>query len=149
MTPEEIVAKFAHALDNFEPITGQPSDTNLTRLWEAIAPLLLQISYDETGAVHNLIGLIRPEDAYVARYVEAFPKPTRVWAYDPNIDDKAIAVARARLDAAHKAKRANRVTFETARQETTQFVLAVVAYTWVRELQDTDSLYTEVSPIES
>ena len=32
------------------------------------------------------------------------------------------------------------------RRETTQFVLAVVADTWVRELRDTDSLYTEVGP---
>ena len=34
------------------------------------------------------------------------------------------------------------------RRETTQFVLAVVADTWVRELRDTDSLYTEVGPKE-
>ena len=32
MTPEEIVAKFAHSLDNFDPIDGQPYYTNLTRL---------------------------------------------------------------------------------------------------------------------
>ena len=63
MTPEEIVAKFVHALDNFEPIDRQLSDTDLTRLREAVAPLLLQIPYDEMGAVQNLIGLIRPEAA--------------------------------------------------------------------------------------
>ena len=32
------------------------------------------------------------------------------------------------------------------RRETTQLVLSIVADTWVRELQDTDSLYTEVGP---
>ena len=41
MTSEEIAAKFAHALDNFDPIVGQPSDSDLTRLREAVAPLLL------------------------------------------------------------------------------------------------------------
>ena len=61
--------------NNFEPITGQPFDTGLTRLWEASAPLLLQIPYDKTGGQHNLIGLIRSKLAYVARYDEAFPKP--------------------------------------------------------------------------
>ena len=66
MTPEEIVAKRAHSLDNFEPIFGKPSDSDLTRLREAVAPLLLQILYDKTGAVHNLIGFIPPEDAYIA-----------------------------------------------------------------------------------
>ena len=46
----------------------------------------------------------------------------------------------------HKAKRADRATFETGRQETTQFVLAVVADTWVCELRDSDSLCTEFAP---
>ena len=43
MTPYDIVAKFATALDHFEPITDQPSDIDLTRLWEAVTLLLLQI----------------------------------------------------------------------------------------------------------
>ena len=116
MTPEEIVAKFAHSLDNFDPIDGQPSYTNLTRLWEDVAPLLLQIPYDEMGSIHNLIGLIRPDTAYVARYSEAFPEPTRVGAYDANIDNGATSVVCARSKAAHKSKRANRATYETARQ---------------------------------
>ena len=146
MTTEEIVAKFAHALDNFGPITGQPSDTNLTILWEAVAPILIQIPYDETGGVDNLIGLIRPKTAYVARYGEASPDPKRVGAYNPDIDNDATAVVRARLEAAHKEKRADRGTFETARQEMTQFVLAVVADIWVRKLRYTDSLYTKVGP---
>ena len=80
MTPEEIVVKFAHALDNFDLIMVQPSDTDLIRLWEAVAPLLLQVPYDETGAVHNLIGLIWPKAAYVACYSEAFPDTKRVGA---------------------------------------------------------------------
>ena len=66
MTPEDIVSKFAHSVDNFEPINGQPSDSDLTRFQEAFAPLLNQIPYNETGAVHNFISLIRPEAAYVA-----------------------------------------------------------------------------------
>ena len=46
MTPKEIVAKFAHSLNNFEPINGQPSDSDLAILREAVAPLLPQIPYD-------------------------------------------------------------------------------------------------------
>ena len=146
MTPKEIVAKFIHSLDNFEPIARQPSDSNLTRLQEAVAPLLLHIPYDGTGAVQNLIGLIRPEVTYVARYREAFPDPTRVGAYDKTIDYDATAVVRARTKAAHKAKLADRATYKMAQRETNQFVLAVIFDTWVRELRDADSIYTEVSP---
>ena len=63
-----------------------------------------------------------------------FPEPIRVGAYDINIDDNATAVVCARSKAVHKTKRADRSTYEMAQQETTQFVLAVVADTWVREL---------------
>ena len=83
---------------------------------------------------------------YLKRYGEAFPEPTRVGAYDLEIDDDATAVVRARLEAAHKARRADRATLDTAQQETTQFVFAVVANTWVRELRDPDTIYTEVNP---
>ena len=95
MTPKEIVAKFDNSLEHFEPIDGQPSDIDLMQIWEAVAPFLLQIPYDETGAVHNLIGLIWTEAAYTTRYVAAFLKPTRVGTYDATIDDDATAVVRA------------------------------------------------------
>ena len=80
MTPEEIVAKFATALNHFKPITEKPLYTDLTRLREAVAPLLLQILYEETGGKNNLIGLIRSKLVYVTCYGEAFPKPKRVGA---------------------------------------------------------------------
>ena len=134
MTPEDIVAKLAHSLDNFEPINGHLSESDLTRLREAVTPLLLQIPYDETRVVHNLISLIWPKTAYISLCGKEFPKTTSVGAYDTNIDDNAMAVICARSKAAHKAKRADRATYETAQWETTQFVLAVVADTWVREL---------------
>ena len=146
MTPDDIVSKFLVALGNFEPITDQPSESDLTRLREVIAPLLLQIPYDETGGVHNLIGIVRAKPAYLNCYGEAFPEPTRVRAYDLDINDDATAVVRARLEAAHKARRADRATYDTARQETTQFVLAVVTDTGVRELRDPETIYTEVDP---
>ena len=116
MTPEEIVAKFAHSLDQFEPVAGQPSNSDLTIIREVVAPLLLQIPYDEMGAVHNLIGLIRTEAAYIARYGAAFPEPARVGAYNPSIDDDATAIVRAHTEAVHKAKRTDRATYETAQR---------------------------------
>ena len=115
MTPDKIVAKFATAIDHFEPITDQPSDTDLTRFWEAVSPLLLKIPYDEMGGKHNLIGIIRSKNTYVNHYDESFPEPKRVGAYDLKIDDDATTVVRARLKAAHKARRTDRATFETAR----------------------------------
>ena len=102
MTPKEIVAKFAHSLDQFEPIAIQPSNSDLTRIREAVAPLLLQILYGKKGVVQNLIGLIRPEAVYFARNGEAFPEPARVGAYDPSIEDNNMDVVCTRTEAAHK-----------------------------------------------
>ena len=120
--------------------------SDLTIIREAVAPLLLHIPYNKTGAVHNLIGLIRPEAAYIARYGAAFPEPARVGAYNTLINDDATAVVRKRTETAHKAKRTYRVKYKTARRETVRFFLTVVADTWVRELQDTETIYTKVAP---
>ena len=38
------------------------------------------------------------------------------------------------------------MTYKTARRETAQFILAFVVDTWVRELRDTKTLYTDVVP---
>ena len=86
---------------------------------EAVAPLILQIPYDETGGTHNLIGIIRAKPAYLKRYGEAFSEPKKVGAYDLEIDENATAVIRARLEAAHMAWRVDCATFDTARWETT------------------------------
>ena len=36
--------------------------------------------------------------------------------------------------------------YKTARRDTAQFVLGVVTDTWVRDLWDTETIYTEVAP---
>ena len=55
-------------------------------------------------------------------------------------------VVRARTEAAHKAKRADRATYEIAWREMTQFDLSIIADTWVRKIRDVDSIYTKVPP---
>ena len=56
MKTEEIQALFSDAQAIFEPISGQPSDTDLTRLRDTIASILYTILYDEELGVHNLAG---------------------------------------------------------------------------------------------
>ena len=55
-----------------------------------------------------MIGIIRAKPAYLKRYGKVFPKPRRAGAYDLEIYNNATAVVRARLEAAHKARRADR-----------------------------------------
>ena len=74
----------------------------------------MKIPYDTKGGTHNVIRIIRAKPAYLKPYGEAFPEPKRVGAYDLEIDDSATSVVRARLEAAHKARHADRAIFETA-----------------------------------
>ena len=110
MTPEEIVAKFTNSIEHFEPIYGQPSDTDFTGIREVLDTLLIQILYDTTGSVHNPIGLIRTEAAFNTFYGASFLKPTREGAYDAGINNDATAFVSACTKAAHKAKRTDRAT---------------------------------------
>ena len=95
MTPKEIVEKFANALGQFNPIDRQPSNADLMRIQEVVAPPLLLIPYDETGGTHILIDLTRPVAAYATRYGAESIEPTRVGAYNVKIDDNATDIVRA------------------------------------------------------
>ena len=132
MTTEEIVSKFANALKKFDPIDRQPSDTDLMRIREVVAPLLLQIPYDKTGGTHNLIGFVRLVAAYTTRYGAEFVEPTRMGSYEATINDDTTAVVYACTEAVIKSKRANRSAYKTARRETAQFIIAVAEDTWLR-----------------
>ena len=84
--PEEIVTKLTDALEKFELIDRDTSDTNLTRIREVLALLLLQILYDKIVGTYNLIGLIRPVAAYTTRYCVEFAEPARFGTYNATID---------------------------------------------------------------
>ena len=62
------------------------------------------------------------------------------------INEDATSVICARTEAAHKSKLAERGTYETARRDTAQIILAVVEDTLVRELRDTEIFYTNITP---
>ena len=97
--------------------------------------------------MHSLISLIQPEDAYSTHYGTAFPEPVRVGTYNPSINNNAMAVFRSRTELAHKAKHTNRAIYKTMWQGgKSQFILAVVVDTWIRDLRDTETLYTGVAP---
>ena len=148
MKAEVIVAKFAELLAEFEPIVGRPSADDLTRIREALLPLLLTIPYDEEGGVHSLEGIILARGSYIARYGEPFEVPDRVAAYDASIGDNEEGVSRARAEARHLAKKVDRMTYVTTVRETALFILAVVDETWYLGLKDPETFYTAVHPTD-
>ena len=146
MSPEEIVAKFAEALELLDPIEGQPSVRNLTEIAEVLTQLLLQTPFDETDGKDNLVGIINSTTTYRSRYGQAFVVPKRVGAYNETKADDAKAAVRAKMEVKNKARRVYRSMYEMARQETVHFILLVVEDTWVQELRDAVKFYTNVEP---
>ena len=91
MLPKEIVAKFAEALELFDPTEGQPSIMKLTEIAEVLTQILPQIPFDETEGKDNLVGIINSATNYRSRYGQAFVIPKRVGAYDETIADDTKA----------------------------------------------------------
>jgi hypothetical protein len=99
MMPKENTMSFATATASFQPISSQPTDDNLTALWEILYPLLLEIPYDELGT-HNLIGIIKATASYMATWGAAFPIPVCPPTY-PIIANDVTPVVCARAKAEH------------------------------------------------
>ena len=101
MNPEESQSLFAAWLDVFEPISGQPNDTDLTWLHKELTSILIPFLYDVENGIHNLMGLVLDEDNYKLRYHNKFPKPTKPAIYDEAISNNATKVVRAKAEAVH------------------------------------------------
>ena len=76
MKSDKIQSIFATALKMYTPIKGQPSDPDLSTLWETLTAFLLPIVYDGKRGINNLVGLIMDEDAYKARHGANFSTPS-------------------------------------------------------------------------
>ena len=146
MNPEGIQSLFAARLYIFDPILGQPTDAGLTRLRKELKLILLPLPYNVEKGIHNLMGLVMDEDDYKVHYGANFPKITRPAVYDEDISNNATNVVRAKEEAVNTAKFVDYQLFAAAECKTRYFILAVIEYTWVRELRKPVTLYTTVSP---
>jgi len=145
MSPEEIAALFATAREKLHPVVGQPTDAFLNSLREVLTPILLEIPFDEAEGKHSLIGLIMLRQEYIDEHGSAFVTPKRLGAY-PSVADDAKGPVRAKLEAEHKAKVADWVTFATVERELRHFILDTFDETWYMELRDAKHFYTKVKP---
>ncbi len=154
MSPDAITALFAEAANAFTPIQGNPTDDDLTAIREILTPLLFDIPYDETGPtpgrpnVHNLIGLIEPDAAYIAEWNEAFPRPARPAPYDPTIAADATAVTRNRMEAKHSVKLADYATYETTERALSKFIRDIIDEIWYKDLRHARTFYNKVTARE-
>lgn len=147
-TSETVASLFAEAADQFEAIIGQPTDSDLHALREILYPILLDIPYDCENGTHNLVGLITKDAAYQPKYGSSFVRPPALGTYDNSIANDANNVTRAKAEAKHRAKLADRTTYVAAERETRKFIISKVEDTWIRELKDAETFYTEVLAVD-
>ena len=89
MDPEEADSLFAEKLNVFDPISGQPTDTELMQLRKELTLTLLPLPYNIGKGIHNLMGLVTEKDDYRVRYGANFPKTTRPAVYNKDISNNA------------------------------------------------------------
>ena len=129
MKPDEIATQFAEATLSFDQIIGQPTDSDIVRMFEAMAHILLTVPYNESHASHSLIGLLYSEFKYKAEYIDAFVTPTKPGIYDKTIPADASDGLRAKMEAIHKAVRSDYGLYEAAERGAHQFIIDVVEET--------------------
>ena len=126
MNPEESQLLFAARIDVFDPISGQTTNADLTRLYEELATILLRLPYDVEKGVHNLMGLFIYEYDYNQCYCAKFPTPTRTSFCDEMITNNTTNVVQDKAEAVNMAKISDYLLFATAKCETRDFILAVI-----------------------
>jgi hypothetical protein len=150
MTPDVITLLFKEARDTFPPIEGKPTDDDLQLICENLLPILMEISYDQLGGTHSLMGILTNAKRYAANHGGAtFVRPLRLPLYDATIADDATTVICIRVESAHQAKLDDYASFEAAKFGLAKFLREVVNEVWYNNLKDADTFYTKVTPARS
>ena len=146
MKPEDVPLLFAEMASTFEPILGQPSESDIVKITEVLSEALYQIPFHDEKVVHNLVGLIQDKVSYLADYKEAFPLLKKTEIYDTTITDSTKDSIRAQKEAIHKAKRQDFKFFAEAERGVRNFIIAVLADTYIRDLRSAKYFYTKGKP---
>ena len=148
MTPTALTLALATATLAFLPIAGQPTNGDLVRINDTLAPILLKIMYDRANGVQNLWGLITNADRYLHHYGLAFVCPATCLAvYDPHIADDASRIERARAEASWTTQIQDYKAYEAAESGVKVFVEAVVEDTWIHDLHNPEMFYSNVTAL--
>ena len=149
MTPTTLALTLATTTLAFLPIAGQPANNNLVRINDALAPILLKIMYDSTNGIQNLWGLIANADRYLHHNGLAFVCPaTRPAVYDPDIADDASRIERTHVEASWTTRIQDYEAYEAAESGVKAFIEAVVEDTWICDLRNPKTFYSNVTALE-
>ena len=149
MTPTALALALATATLAFLPIAGQPTNNNLICINDALAPILLKVMYDHANGVQNLWVLIADANRHLHHYGLAFIRPpTRPAIYNPDIAEGASRVERTCVEASWAAHIQDYKAYEASESGVKAFIEAVVKDTWIHNLRDPETFYSNVTALE-
>ena len=110
-TPLDITAKFMEAYGTFIVIEGQPTNLDVNRVFEVLYRILYPTEYDETNALHNLIGIILGGKPYTTKHDSSLPRQKCLKIFDKTIDGSLpVTIATQKKEAAHTLRPTGRFT---------------------------------------
>ena len=134
-TPSEITANFVEAYEAFIVIEGQPTDLDVNWIFEALSRIRYPIKYNETDAVHNLIGIIQDDKTYTTKHGTSFPRPKRPKIFDKTINGLLlVTIATQKKEAAHASLRTDWAVYNAAESKSGLLILKVINNVWLSRL---------------
>ncbi len=109
------------------PIEGKPTDNDLQLMHQNLLPILMEITYNQLGGTHSLVGILTEATRHAANHGGAtFVCPLCLPLYDATIADNTTTVVRIRAESAHQAKLDDYASFEAAKRGAAKFLHKVV-----------------------
>ena len=113
--------------DTLIVIKGQPTNSDVNQVFEALLCILYPIEYDETDAVHTLIGIIQYDKPYTTKHRTSLPRPKCPKIFDEMIDGSLpVTIAKRKKEAAHASLRTDWAVYSMAERESVLFILKIV-----------------------
>ena len=147
MTPKNMSATITAARENFVSVTGKPKYGYLLRLSECLTLILIGIPYNIVDVDHNLCGILSSDAAYKARYNKVFTPLTHPTIY-PTIPVNTTSFVRSLSDTVHKLLWHYFKLHKAAKLCCRAFIIKSVEDTWISELRNTKTIYSNVTTKE-
>ena len=136
-------------MEGFTAIVYQPNNTNIIGIQQLLLPILMKTKYDDLTLTHNLSRVIIKTYRYKHIYLKgAYSNPPVIALYDDTINWDKTRTEFHQAKGKHEAKKNNRALYKTAETACNIFIMEVVDETWYKELEDPDTLYTNVTDLK-
>ena len=147
--PSDITLALHKTTEGFTAILNRPTDNDIINIRQLLLPVLMKTNYDELTLTRNLSGVILPTKRYDHIYSNgACLIPPVIALYYDTIYKDATKTEVHRAKVKHEANRNDRALYKTADTSCKNFIMEVVNETWYKELEDSDTFYTNVTALK-